>query len=131
MKEMARRYRHEWYFFPALGSTGKSLHPLMAWWVVLHALSMLARYQPAEWARYTDVDTSAYAVAVDNCLTLRFKPSRTLFFKQYTRFRAQCAARRELRATEASSFCRLPDRYSGHTPYGTDWRRTLFGMSGR
>lgn len=69
MKEMARRYRHEWYFFPALGSTGKSIHPLMAWWVVMHALSMLARYQPAEWARRcTDVDTSTCAVAVEQLL---------------------------------------------------------------
>jgi hypothetical protein len=37
----------------------------MAWWAVLFTLSMLARYQPAEWATHVDVDTSSHAVPIE------------------------------------------------------------------
>jgi hypothetical protein len=40
----------------------------MAWWAVLFALSMLARYQPAEWARHVDVDASPHAVPIERLL---------------------------------------------------------------
>ncbi|KJY23811.1 hypothetical protein VR45_41810 [Streptomyces sp. NRRL S-495] len=40
----------------------------MAWWAVLHTLSNLARYQPAEWARHIDVDQSIHAVPVERLL---------------------------------------------------------------
>jgi kynureninase len=56
------------YFFPVVTSQKRSFHPLMAWWAVLHTLSMLARYQPAEWASYINVDTSQYAVAIERLL---------------------------------------------------------------
>jgi hypothetical protein len=59
LKAKAQLYDGSLYFFPAFGETGRSLHPLMAWWAVLFALSMLARYQPAEWAAHTDVDQAA------------------------------------------------------------------------
>jgi hypothetical protein len=39
------RYRlHDRFVFPAVGANTDSLHPVMAWWAVLFALSMLARY---------------------------------------------------------------------------------------
>jgi hypothetical protein len=37
----------------------------MVWWAALHGLSMLARYRPAEWSGYIDVDVSRYAVALE------------------------------------------------------------------
>ena len=40
----------------------------MAWWAVLYTLSMLARYQPAEWAAHVDVDASPHAVPVERLL---------------------------------------------------------------
>jgi hypothetical protein len=40
----------------------------MAWWAVLYALSMLARYQPAEWASHINVDTSPHAVGIERLL---------------------------------------------------------------
>ncbi len=46
---------------PGAGGTGQSMHPLMAWWAVLFTLSMLARYQPAEWAAHVDVDARQQA----------------------------------------------------------------------
>jgi hypothetical protein len=53
---------------PAPGTAGRSLHPLMAWWAVLYTPSMLARYQPAEWAGHINIDESRHAVAVESVL---------------------------------------------------------------
>jgi hypothetical protein len=65
---ITRSYNGSLYFFPAPDGFDKSLHPLMAWWAVLHVLSMLARYQPAGWAGHIDVDRSPYAVPLENLL---------------------------------------------------------------
>jgi hypothetical protein len=65
---MTRTYNGSSYFFPSLGGAGRSLHPLMAWWAVLHALSMLARYQPAEWSAHISVDSSSHAVPLERIL---------------------------------------------------------------
>jgi hypothetical protein len=43
-------------------------HPLMAWWAVLYVLSMLARYQPAQWMAHIDINTSSYTGAVEELL---------------------------------------------------------------
>ena len=68
LETITRPYISTLYFFPIVTSQKRSLHPLMAWWAVLHTLSMLARYQPAEWASYINVDTSQYAVAIERLL---------------------------------------------------------------
>lgn len=68
LEARTRPYNGVWYFFPAVESTSRSLHPLMAWWAVLHTLSMLARYRPAEWASHINVDTSQHAVAIERLL---------------------------------------------------------------
>ena len=62
LQNITRPYKDHWSFFPAPGQTDKGIHPLMAWWAVLHALSMLARYQPTEWAGQIDVDRSPHAL---------------------------------------------------------------------
>ena len=45
----------------------------MTWWCVLQALSMLARYQPAEWASHIAVDTSRHAVAIEQLMAASLK----------------------------------------------------------
>jgi hypothetical protein len=65
---MSRPYNGERYLFPAAGSSRLSMHPLMAWWAVLYTLSMLARYQPAEWAAHIDIDSSHHAAAIEKLL---------------------------------------------------------------
>jgi hypothetical protein len=65
---MSRPYNRERYLFPAAGSSHLSMHPLMAWWAVLYTLSMLARYQPAEWAAHIDIDSSQHAAAIEKLL---------------------------------------------------------------
>jgi hypothetical protein len=70
VEAMTRLYNGKRWLFPAAGKTGRSMHPLMAWWAVLHTLSMLARYQPAEWAAHINIDQSRNAVAVERVLKL-------------------------------------------------------------
>ena len=63
------RYRmSDLYVFPAVGANKDCLHPFMAWWAVLFALSMLARYHPEAWADHIAVDSSKVAVAIEHLL---------------------------------------------------------------
>ena len=55
------------YIFPSIGGDQQALHPLLAWWAILFALSMLARYQPDTWTDYLDIDKSP-AVSVETLL---------------------------------------------------------------
>jgi hypothetical protein len=68
LKRKTRLYDEVWYFFPALNGMDHSPHPLMIWWVVLYTLSMLARYQPDEWAAHIDVNRSPFAVPLERLL---------------------------------------------------------------
>jgi hypothetical protein len=60
-------YRDRNMIFPLLPGNSELQHPLLSWWAVLYALSMLARYEPAGWAKIIDVDSSREAVPVE-CL---------------------------------------------------------------
>jgi hypothetical protein len=69
LNSFVRTYKGMPYIFPAVAGSSQSIHPLMAWWAVLHALSMLARYQPDQWARHIDVDEDdSRAVAIEQLL---------------------------------------------------------------
>jgi hypothetical protein len=66
---VVRRYAGgNFYIFPAIVAGSGPLHPLMTWWAVLYTLSMLARYQPAEWAHSIDINSSPFANAVEHLL---------------------------------------------------------------
>ncbi|WAL70315.1 hypothetical protein OU787_01700 [Kitasatospora sp. YST-16] len=69
LRSITRPYSGTRYFFPALGGSATSVHPLMAWWAVLHTLSTISRYQPAEWGCHIDVDRSQHAVPIERLLT--------------------------------------------------------------
>jgi hypothetical protein len=68
IRSIATEYAGSLHFFPVVGNSTQSIHPLMAWWAVLHCLSMLARYQPAEWSQHIDVDHSRFAVPLESLL---------------------------------------------------------------
>jgi len=53
---------------PAIGSMTTGLHPLLALWAVLLALSSLARYEPANWSKMIDIDRSAEANPIEHLL---------------------------------------------------------------
>jgi hypothetical protein len=61
------RFRGDRWLLPTL-TDGQDLHPLMTWWLLLFALSMLARYHPAAWTRALDVDRSPMAVPLEDAL---------------------------------------------------------------
>lgn len=65
---LTRPYAGSRYFLPVIAPMTEELHPLMAWWALLYALSMLARYEPAEWAGYINVDESQHAVPIEQLL---------------------------------------------------------------
>ncbi|MDC7341274.1 YaaC family protein [Streptomyces lydicus] len=65
---MTRSYAGDRYFLPVHPPMKRELHPLMAWWAVLYALSMLARYQPAVWGTLISVDNSQHAVPIERLL---------------------------------------------------------------
>ncbi|MFE2078024.1 YaaC family protein [Streptomyces misionensis] len=65
---MTRPYAGQRYFLPVLAPMSRELHPLMAWWAVLYALSMLARYEPASWVTNISVDSSEHAVSIERLL---------------------------------------------------------------
>ncbi len=44
------------------------LSPLMTWWAILYALSMVARYEPDTWVARLDVDKSDLAVPLEGLL---------------------------------------------------------------
>jgi hypothetical protein len=56
------------WLFPAMGGGSRPMHPLLIWWALLYALSMLARYEPASWINHLDVDASPNAVALETAL---------------------------------------------------------------
>ncbi|AVV46750.1 hypothetical protein C6376_40870 [Streptomyces sp. P3] len=68
LRAMTRGYVGLRFFLPVLSSLKRELHPLMAWWAVLYALSMLARYEPASWVTNISVDNSEHAVPIERLL---------------------------------------------------------------
>jgi hypothetical protein len=68
LRTLARPYVGSCFFLPVIDLMHGEMHPLMAWWAVLYGLSMLARYQPAQWADLINVDSSQHAVAIEGVL---------------------------------------------------------------
>lgn len=58
-------YRGELIIPPQLWENGGAFSPLGSWWLVLYALSMLARYSPAEWMKWIDVNESELATRLE------------------------------------------------------------------
>jgi hypothetical protein len=53
---------------PRVGAMKDALDPFIAWWAVLFALSMMARYEPSNWANMISIDSSSDANAIENLL---------------------------------------------------------------
>lgn len=61
-------YRGSKLAYPTLEGASTTVHPLMAWWMVLFSLSMLTRYQPDVWTQMIDVNRSPQATAIEYVL---------------------------------------------------------------
>lgn len=71
-RSLTQAYRSEddRWVFPALGGESRPLDPLLMWWAVLYALSMLARYDPANWRKWLEVNESPDAVPLETALDI-------------------------------------------------------------
>lgn len=69
IREVAPQYRYvdQQWCRPSL-TPGKMLTPLMTWWALLFALSMVARYEPDTWVNLLGVDESPLAVPLEGLL---------------------------------------------------------------
>lgn len=54
------------YVYPSVGANEKAQHPLMTWYLVMYAFSMLARYYGAAWRRLLDKDESVEAALLEH-----------------------------------------------------------------
>lgn len=59
---------HDLLAMPTIGSMSAPLDPFIAWWAVLFALSMMARYEPSYWAGMISIDSSKDANAIEHLL---------------------------------------------------------------
>ena len=69
MKGVAAQYLHsdrQWCR-PAV-APATLLSPLMTWWAVLYAPSMVARHEPAAWVSSLEVDKNELAVPLEGIL---------------------------------------------------------------
>jgi hypothetical protein len=67
---VATQYLGGYWLMPALNQQREVLGPLMLWWYLLHALSNLARYHPAEWTAALDPNEAWTTVPIEEVLDL-------------------------------------------------------------
>lgn len=68
-RDPSRQFRGSTVLMPACGDSSSALHPLLTWWILLFALSMITRYKPVEWTEIIDVNRSPLAVPLETMLT--------------------------------------------------------------
>ncbi|MFE4951058.1 YaaC family protein [Leifsonia sp. NPDC056665] len=61
----AMLYRRNPVLLPEIGEVQREVRPLASWWIVLFALSMLARYAPHHWTRAMSISESRIASRVE------------------------------------------------------------------
>jgi hypothetical protein len=61
-------YRRHRILLPVIGSSDHAAHPLASWWMLLFALSMLARYSPRDWSAVMSIRESPIASVVEHLL---------------------------------------------------------------
>lgn len=73
-------YRRSAVLLPSAGNSTESLRPLMTWWVVLYALSMLARYAPSKWTEALSISESPIASRIEFLLDAAVEAVPELFW---------------------------------------------------
>ena len=51
--------------YPSVGGNDRAQHPLMTWYLILFALSILARYHPAAWRRLLNKNETMMATLLE------------------------------------------------------------------
>jgi hypothetical protein len=70
LHEVAIQVDDRWFLQPLLGSPPTAPKPLLTWWVLMIALSSLARYHPGRWTAALDVDSAVTAVELEQGLAI-------------------------------------------------------------
>ena len=83
LDEIAPEYRWQGrrWVRPAIEGVSPPPSPLMTWWAILFALSMLARYHPAAWTHALDENSSPVAVLLERSLDLALSAVPHLVFE--------------------------------------------------
>ncbi|ROS41399.1 hypothetical protein EDD35_3756 [Amycolatopsis thermoflava] len=61
-------YRGIRYAYPAIGNAGTVTHPMLIWWAILYAMSVIARYNPLVWQGLISVNENEDAAAIEKIL---------------------------------------------------------------
>ena len=69
VESVAPRYRGRRWLRPRIEGERQPPSPLMTWWLILYALSMLARYHPVAWVDALDLNSSPVAVILDRAMS--------------------------------------------------------------
>lgn len=78
------KYSREHWLIPYVGDAADELPPLLIWWVLLFALSLLARYEPAAWRTALDPDQSRLAVPLEYLLDEALEITPRLLYEAIT-----------------------------------------------
>jgi hypothetical protein len=83
LDEIAPQYRwmNRRWLRPAVEDDAPPPSPLMTWWAILFALSMLARYHPTAWTRALDENSSPIAVNLERSLDIALEAVPHLVFE--------------------------------------------------
>jgi hypothetical protein len=65
---LAYRYQGHHWLRPAVGAQKDCVKPLVTWWALLYGLSIVARYEPAAWAKALSIDSSKVAAPLESLL---------------------------------------------------------------
>jgi hypothetical protein len=76
-------YRRSAVLLPTSGNSEEPLRPLMSWWGVLYALSMLARYAPGRWTETLSLSESAIASRVEFLLDAAVEAVPELLWSEF------------------------------------------------
>jgi hypothetical protein len=78
------KYSRQHWLIPYIGDSADELPPLLIWWVLLFALSLLARYEPAAWRTALDPDQSRIAVPLEHLLDEALEIAPRLLYEAIT-----------------------------------------------
>jgi hypothetical protein len=77
LEHLDEPYSYDWngthgVVLPAVAGNTQAHDLVIAWWLVLYCLSMLARYYPKEWTEMLDVDRSPLAVPIEHFISVAY-----------------------------------------------------------
>jgi hypothetical protein len=70
MPDVAIFVEGSWYLQPPIGEPPSAAKPILVWWLLLIALSSLARYHPQTWTAALELNEARSAVELRSCLDI-------------------------------------------------------------